>query len=113
MATETFTWQPAGPGAQGDIDLRVREAKFGDGYSQAVPDGINNKVQQWPLKFVGDRDTIKAIASFLDRHAGATSFYWTPPLGEQGFYKAAKYSSGPEAKGVYSLSATFQQVFRP
>ena len=113
MATRTFTWQPAGPGAHSDTTLRTRDVQFGDGYGQSVRDGLNNKVQQWPLKFVGDRDTIKAIMNFLDQHAGATSFYWTPPLGDLGFYKAAKYSSGPEAKGVYSLSVTFQQVFRP
>lgn len=113
MATETFTWTPIGPGAQGEISLRTRSVQFGDGYSQAVADGINNKVGSWPLRFVGDRDKIRAIADFLDRHAGATSFYWTPPLGEQGRYKAAQYSPGPEAKGLYSLSVTFQQVFAP
>ncbi|KWR80352.1 MULTISPECIES: phage tail protein [Cupriavidus] len=113
MAIETFTWQASGPGAQGDVTLRVRGAQFGDGYAQAVPDGINNKVEAWPLQFVGDRDTIKAIRDFLDRHAGATSFYWTPPLGEQGRYKVARYALGPAAKGVYTLSATFQQAFAP
>ena len=113
MATEIFTWTPVGPSAEGDITLRARSVQFGDGYSQAVADGINNKVGSWPLRFVGDRDTIRAIADFLDRHAGATSFYWTPPLEEQGRYRASKYSPGPMVKGLYSLSVTFQQVFAP
>ncbi|WP_020201864.1 phage tail protein [Cupriavidus sp. WS] len=113
MATETFTWQAAGPSAQGDVTLRVRSAQFGDGYKQVVADGINNKVQSWPMKFVGSRERILAIQDFIDQHAGATSFYWTPPLGQQGLYQVAKYTPAVEAAGVYSLTATFEQAFRP
>lgn len=113
MATETFGWRPAGPSAQGEITLRTKTVQFGDGYSQAVADGINNVVGSWPLKFVGDRETIQAISDFLDRHGGAKSFYWTPPLRAQGRYRANNYTPGPEAAGVYSLSVTFQEVFAP
>ncbi|RLK45944.1 phage tail protein [Cupriavidus plantarum] len=113
MATETFTWQALGPSVQGDIKLRTRSVQFGDGYGQAVPDGINNRVGSWPLKFVGDRETIRAICDFFDRHAGAKSFFWTPPLGEVGRYRVTEYTPGPEAKGVYSVSTTFQQWFTP
>lgn len=112
MSTETFTWRPLA-GAQGDVILRTLSARFGDGYQQDAADGINNKVQSWPLRFVGDADFIEAIQDFLDRHAGAKSFYWTPPLGVQGRYKVKQYSPAAQAGLVYALTATFEQAFAP
>lgn len=43
MAVETFTWCPMVEPTV-TITQRVMKAQFGDGYSQAVGDGINNKV---------------------------------------------------------------------
>lgn len=113
MATETFTWKAAGPSVQGDVTLRVRTAQFGDGYKQSVADGINNKVQSWPMRFIGTATRIAQIRDFLDRHAGYKSFYWTPPLGVQGLYRAPKYTPAVEAVGVYSITVTFEQAFAP
>lgn len=113
MATETFTWKAAGPSVQGDVTLRVKAAQFGDGYKQAVGDGINNKVQSWPMRFVGTRERIAEIIDFIDRHGGYRSFYWTPPLGVQGRYRVPRYTPAVEAGGVYSFTATFEQAFAP
>ncbi|CAG9177767.1 phage tail protein [Cupriavidus pampae] len=113
MAIETFAWKAAGPSVQGDTTLRVRAAQFGDGYKQVAADGINNKVQTWPMKFVGTEARIAEIIAFVDRHAGFRSFYWTPPLGVQGLYRVPKYTPAVEAGGVYSFSATFEQAFAP
>lgn len=112
MATETFTWRGLS-GAPGSIKLRTRSAQFGDGYKQVVADGINNKAQSWPMRFAGGAAFIGAIQDFIDRHAGAKSFYWTPPLGVQGLYRVAEYTPSNEAGLVYTLSATFEQAFRP
>lgn len=113
MALETFTWRAAGSSAQGSVKLRTRSAQFGDGYQQVAPDGINNRTSSWPLRFVGDAARIGAIQAFIDRHAGAKSFLWTPPLGVQGRYRVGEYTPAVEAGGVYSLSATFVQSFAP
>lgn len=113
MATETFTWRASGPSAQGDVTLRARTAQFGDGYKQVAADGINNKQQTWPMKFVGNEARIHEIVAFIDRHAGYKSFYWTPPMGVQGLYRIAQYTPAVEAGGVYSCTATFEQAFHP
>ncbi|USE81159.1 phage tail protein [Cupriavidus gilardii] len=113
MAIETFSWRAAGPSAQGDVILRTRSAQFGDGYKQVVADGINNKQQTWPMKFVGDAARIRSIMDFIDRHAGYKSFYWTPPQGVQGLYRIAQYTPAVEAAGVYSCTASFEQAFHP
>ena len=83
MAIETFTWCPKVEPV-GTVSFRNKSAKFGDGYEQRARDGINNKSESWPLTFVGGADKIMPIKKFLDAHAGADPFYWTPPLGEQG-----------------------------
>ncbi|MGA4005988.1 phage tail protein [Ralstonia nicotianae] len=113
MGLEIFTWRAVGGSAQGSVKLRTRSAQFGDGYQQVVPDGINNRTSSWPQKFVGSKVAILAIQSFLDRHAGAKSFLWTPPLGMQGRYRVGEYTPAVEVGGVYSLSATFVQSFAP
>lgn len=112
MATEIFTWRPVGA-PQGSVTLRRLSAQFGDGFRQAVGDGINNKVQSWPLQFAGTLSDMQSLVSFFDRHAGYRPFLWTPPLGEQGYYEVTAYSPTPVGGRAYTVNATFQQVFTP
>jgi phage-related protein len=112
MAIERFTWQTE-KGATGDIKQRVRSKQFGDGYSQSVSDGINNKTQSWPISHTGNAARIKEVIAFLDRHQGAKAFLWTPPLGELGLYKCTGYQPANKGGSVYTLTATFEQTFHP
>lgn len=110
--TDTFTWASTGT-PSGTVTLRVRTAQMGDGYSQEVGDGINAKVQSWPLIFVGSKAEMLPIVAFLDAHAGYIGFNWTPPLGVQGLYKAPTYAMSPVGGGVYTINVTFQEKFAP
>ncbi|MDR3427938.1 phage tail protein [Silvimonas sp.] len=112
MTTETFTWAPS-PNAQGTSTFRVLTAQFGDGYKQAADAGINTEVQSWPLSFTGRQEKMAPILAFFRRHGGSKSFYWTPPMGEQGLYRAATVTNSPLGAGNVTLSATFEQVFAP
>ena len=113
MATETFTWERQA-GAVGKISYRVLESKFGDGYAQVIPDGLNTKTQTWPLVFEGNMDYMRPILAFFDRHRGAKSFYWTPPGEDEPlFFRASELSLTSIGAGVYQLSAEFKQVFYP
>ncbi len=109
---ETFNWSPK-IGPKSSTTFRRLTAQFGDGYRQAAADGINNKVESWPLQFVGAAAYVTPIRAFLDRHAGVRSFRWTPPMGIEGWYEASAYGVTAIGGGAYSLDATFQQVFRP
>ncbi|WP_165737940.1 phage tail protein, partial [Enterobacter hormaechei] len=51
--------------------------------------------------------------TFLDRHGGTKSFQWKPPLEPLGLYRCAEYKPTPMGGENYSLSATFQQAFKP
>lgn len=109
----TFTWIPVTP-ARGTVKHRVRTAQFGDGYEQSVSDGINTRVQSWELEFVGEtRAMMQAICAFLDARGGHESFTWTPPGGTAGYYVVREYQVTPHGSGLYTIAATFQEVFRP
>jgi phage-related protein len=111
---DLFNYCPV-PDPTGTTTLRVRKAQFGDGYVQAVADGIHNVVHNWPLVFRGTAATMGAIAAFIDAHAGATSFLWTPPApgAVQGYYTCETYTVQANGANVYTVSATFQEVFHP
>lgn len=110
--TETFNWRSVGT-PSGQVSYRVLVAQYGDGYSQEVGDGINTKVQSWPLQFAGSEAEMQQIIDFFDRHAGAKGFFWKPPLGVVGLYKVASHSPSHLGGDTYTVSATFQQKFAP
>lgn len=112
MMAETFAWRSIND-PQGAVTYRRLVAQFGDGYRQAVADGINNEVQSWPLQFVGTGEEMAQIAAFFRRHVGARSFRWTPPLGVEGWYEVAAFNATPIGGPVFTINATFQQVFKP
>lgn len=94
----------------------VKVMKFGDGYEQRIPVGINSKTRSWNLKFTKpleqaeSEDGIRQILNFLEEKAGVTSFLWTDPLGYQGKFVCRKWNV--RRTGVlYELSARFEEVF--
>ena len=112
MAIETFTWYPR-VNAEADVKHRVRKASFGDGYTQVAGDGINPRTQEWNLSFIGTEEYIQPILDFLDRMAGTKSFLWKPPLNPLGFWRCEEYKAVAMGGDNYTLTATFEQAFKP
>lgn len=114
--TDTFIWKTT-TAASGSGTFATRESKFGDGYSQAVAAGINNETQSWNVELVGRKRTgvfgVLDPLAFLRAKKGATSFFWTPPLGVQGYYRCKQYGIRDVGGGLYAITATFEQVFYP
>jgi phage-related protein len=110
--TTTFTWKHDAR-LGGTTTFRRLTAQFGDGYQQTAADGINNKSQSWPLSFTASAATITAIRTFLDARGGWQSFFWTPPLGVQGYYKCASYEPKHLGGDMWQLTATFEESFQP
>jgi phage-related protein len=110
--TTTFIWTPR-IDPVGTVSLRVLKAQFGDGYQQTAADGINNETQSWPLQFRGKAAFITPIRDFLRARQGYQSFFWTPPLGVQGYYKCTGWTLKPMGAGNYEIAATFEQAFQP
>ena len=110
---DTFNWVPTVAGLSGTTTLNVRKATFGDGYTQRAADGINNRSASYQLTFVRDAATITAILAFLDAHAGATAFYWTPLLRPQLLFTCETYTEPVKDGNVYTMTAQFDQTFSP
>lgn len=109
---EIFTWSPT-VDPQGSVRYRILAVQFGDGYKQTMGDGIHNRIQTWPLTFVGKGSYIKEVLSFLDKHQGCKAFLWTPPLGEEGYYTSTGTNITAHGADNFTLTVTFEQVFKP
>lgn len=74
-----FNWIPSS-GTAPESQFAVKSVKFGDGYEQTAPDGINSVKKRWAVIFENIRATdAKTIQDFLEGKKGSTSFTWTPP----------------------------------
>lgn len=109
--TDTFTWGVTSD-ASGDGQLSTSEAKFGDGYSQDVALGLNGDMQKWSVTYAGYRTDAQAVLDFIRAHRGV-SFFWTPPLGVEGYYKCKTYKPRHEGGGFYTIALEFMQAYAP
>lgn len=80
MALQTFSPSVApSPGTSRKPEVKVLVASFGDGYSQAAPDGLNHIRRTLTLFWEKLTPTqADAIDTFLTTHGGVTPFYYTP-----------------------------------
>lgn len=112
MAIETFRWATQ-RGETPDIQYRVRESRFGDGFRQVVGDGPNNKEDSYPITVTANKPKVREVMAFLDRHAGARSFLWITPLGDLGLFTCADPKPTPMGGDQFKITATFQRAFHP
>ena len=74
-----FIWTPS-YNQSAEISPRVLAVRFGDGYTQRIPDGINNNLLNLDLTFENRSEKeATAIAHFLNVRRGAEPFAYTPP----------------------------------
>lgn len=110
--SDTFIWRVHAT-ASGGGKFVVSRAQFGDGYSQAVPRGINPHQQEWDVTVSDYTVGIKVVRDFLANHIGE-SFLWTPPMGTEGYYRCDEgYQPVYQGGGYWTLSMKFTEVFLP
>lgn len=111
MSTKpTFTWSPDIAAAR-DIKPSVKQVKFGDGYESRIPIGINTMPRNWNVVFTRSRAEALAIDAFLQSCSGVQSFLWTDPKNDQNTFVCRDWKFSQQEFGIYSISATFEQVF--
>lgn len=94
---------------------RVLSAQFGDGYSQEAPNGTNNLVDEWSIRYENLTSTDRAtVWTFLDSVGAWDKVSWTPPGSSSSqLFKVTKdgaqeaFTSG----GTYTISFNLRQVF--
>lgn len=107
-----FHWTPS-PGARTKDTFRVREAQFGDGYSQSYPEGLNSLNQTFNLQFRGTVSYIDEIVSFLRSKKGASEFTFTPPSSSEEVKVVCKtWDREDTDRWTSSLTCEFVRVYR-
>lgn len=83
MPLAVYDWVES-PGTSLNERPRVASTRFGDGYEQRAPDGLNPITQTWSVVHRAiDREVAEAIVAFLRARFtsvdGLEAFEWWPP----------------------------------
>lgn len=110
--TDTFTWR-AEAKSQGNGEFAVYTSKFGDGYSQEVPQGLNNETQKWSVVVSGYSAYVQPALDFIRAHKGQVFFWHAPRTSAPGYYKCKRYSLSDEGGAYWTLTLEFEQGYLP
>lgn len=90
--------------------FRVLKAMFGNGQEQTAPDGSNNVIEEWDIRFdnIGTTDYGLVVTSFLETLTGSETISWNAKL-----YKIsdAGYTVQAYAGSVWSVAFSMRQVW--
>ena len=110
--TETFTWR-AEVQSGGSGEFAMSSAKFGDGYTQEVPLGLNNEQQKWSVNVSGYQTYVAACLAFIQARKGQ-SFFWKAPFqSAPGYWKCKRWSASDQGAAYWTLILEFEQAFAP
>lgn len=88
-----FVWLGTAGGTE-STEADVLSVRFGSGYEQVAPAGINNLVRTWRRNWaLADRLVVDQLTLFLRQHKGAIPFDWTTPSGEAVRVRCKKWGS--------------------
>lgn len=110
---DTFTYVPSTSYSK-TFKPRVRVVSFGGGYSQRVPDSINNIDMEWSLQFTNrPYAEANALIAFLEDKQGAEAFLFTPVDEPATEYKVTcdTWSSVATSHLSKTISCTFKRVY--
>ena len=113
MSNQKFDWPSDLDGNSNTQNFNVLTSKFGDGYEQNVSIGINNRTGTWQYSRTAKKAEIMQIKAFFDDHKGADSFLWDSPLDGEVRVKTGEYQTRCLGGGIWSISTTFTQDFKP
>lgn len=110
--TDTFTW-PLIKETAGGGKFAVTKAQYSDGYAQTAPLGLNSDAQQWNVVWAGYKDDAEDVMAFIRAKQGSESFFWTPPLGVETYWKCVSYDPEDLGGKFYKIAMVFEQDFKP
>lgn len=119
MTTPVFAWAES-PGTSKTTQPRLATSKFGDGYEEIAPDGLNAMAAEWQLSFrgVSKANGDEIVAFFEARFSsvnGLEAFSWWP-LWATAAIKVTCRSwtrTQGELPDESDITATFTRDFRP
>lgn len=107
-----FNWR-AEIGTSGSGEFNMFSSKFGDGYSQDIPNGINNEVQKWNVEVSGYEKDVQPVVDFIRSHKGQP-FQWKAPMSASlGWFSCKRYSFDPDGGAWMKFRMEFEQAYAP
>lgn len=106
---ELLHWLPE-DGMKIENKPSVKTIKFGDGYEQRSPNGLNHSLRTFTCDFrvgINERDVFE---NFLIRHGGYKSFFWRPPGVNRKIRVVCRTWSGTEHVTYTDFSCQFDEV---
>lgn len=110
MSKPVFTWLPD-LAAQQTVTPTVVATKFGDGYEQRTTNGINSAPKVWKLTFTNNKNNAMSALDFLQERGARESFTWTDPFNKTGTYVCRTWDGSQSQFGIYTITASFEQVW--
>lgn len=104
---KTFRWKVK-PGMEVTSQPSVMEVRFGDGYSQRAPAGLNADLKIYNVTLSVSRDDARLLEAFLAEHGGWQAFLWTPPY----TYRQIKVTCAKWTSRINMLRVDFSAEFR-
>jgi len=106
----TFTWVPTYDATK-TITPTVKPIKFGDGYEQRQGTGINRQPRKFALMFKRLKAEIEEIDVFLKARGAIEAFTYTHSGQAAGQFVCREWTRANVAKGIDSMSVTFEEVY--
>lgn len=114
MATlNTFPASPLPEFPEGiETGYRTQETQFGDGYKLIAESGINARIDKVELRWENLRTSeMTVLRNFLEAHAPATPFYYTPIDGRTRTFVCQQWEIRRIDAGFFSVSASLEQYY--
>lgn len=107
---KTFHWAP-GEGMQSSVSPSVTTIKFGDGYEQRRPTGLNHQLINFqPVFRITSDNSRTALEAFLAEHGGYKAFLWRPPKYNRTIKVVCREWSVTDNVTYSDFSCKFEQV---
>ncbi|GAA3704405.1 phage tail protein [Oceanisphaera sediminis] len=105
---DLFEFEPSS--CEPSLQPRVKAVRFGDGYEQRQPGGLNHMLRRYSLEFSDRRADIDAIDEFLEAHGGVDAFRWLAPDTYREITVVCRQWAGPLKTNWRTLSCVFEEV---
>lgn len=106
---EIFNW-PIKPGMGTEFSPRVKSVRFGDGYEQRKPDGLNSQLEKFNVTLSLTPVKSNQVLDFLRRHGGVKSFLFQPTKNKPAVVVVCRKWSSDSGNIRETISAEFEQV---
>ena len=109
---DTFNWRVQVE-TSGTGEFSMFTSRFGDGYAQEIPNGLNNEAQNWTVVFKGYKAEVAPVLAFLRAQKGQPFLWKAPNTDAPGYYTCKRYTQNDEGGSFWTLTMEFEQGYAP